>query len=141
LNHLHAGSTEVLDNGLIARLSAPGIHMLLLGATAQSRYALRGIIQNRATNDLQAEIVQIAGGVDQLAMPELADILQAAHPSLLVVSPSTTRRTRSSNQGATKSIQTLLASYSLANIRTIQTAQTGEFTITATIHGWTSNTF
>jgi ComEC/Rec2-related protein len=141
LNHLHAGSTEVLDNGLIARLSAPGIHMLLLGATAQSRYALREIIQNRATNDLQAEIVQIAGGVDQLAMPELADILQAAHPSLLVVSPSTTRRTRSSNQGATKSIQTLLASYSLANIRTIQTAQTGEFTITATIHGWTSNTF
>jgi hypothetical protein len=115
--------------------------MLLLGATAQSRYALREIIQNRATNDLQAEIVQIAGGVDQLAMPELADILQAAHPSLLVVSPSTTRRTRSSNQGATKSIQTLLASYSLANIRTIQTAQTGEFTITATIHGWTSNTF
>jgi competence protein ComEC len=139
LSHLHAGSTEILDNGLIARLSAPGIHMLLLGAMAQSRYALRGIIQTIATNELQAEIVQITGGADQLAMPELADIIQTAHPSLLVVTPSTVRRTRSTSQGAIKSIQTVLTTHLPVNIRTIQTAQIGEFTVTATIHGWTTS--
>ena len=113
--------------------------MLLLGAMAQSRYALRGIIQTIATNELQAEIVQIAGGADQLAMPELADIIQAAHPSLLVVTPSTVRRTRSTSQGAIKNIQTVLTTHLPVNIRTIQTAQIGEFTVTATIHGWTTS--
>jgi competence protein ComEC len=62
---LHSGSNEVRDNGLIIQLIAPGLHMLLLGASAQSNYALAGLADSVDANALQSDIVQIVGEADK----------------------------------------------------------------------------
>ena len=56
---LHKGSDEVRDNGLIVRVVTPGLRLLLLGASAQSKYALTGLLNDVASPYLQADVVQI----------------------------------------------------------------------------------
>src|SRR5437660_5397405 len=56
---LHKGSNEDLDNGLVVRLSAPGLHMLLLGATALSKHAMTGLLSDTASQYLKADIIQV----------------------------------------------------------------------------------
>src|SRR5581483_6592310 len=85
---LHQGSNENRDNGLIFRLVAPGFHMLLLGAAAQSNYALEGVLANTDISDLQAEIVQFVAENNQPLPTGLMATLQQTHPRLLVITPA-----------------------------------------------------
>lgn len=87
-SQLHSGSNEVRDNGLIIQLLAPGLHMLLLGASAQSNYALAGLMGSIDANVLQSDVVQIVGEADKPIPRALVDVLQKVHPSLLVVTPA-----------------------------------------------------
>ena len=41
---LHKSSNEEADNGLILRIVAPGVRILLLGASILSNYALAGLL-------------------------------------------------------------------------------------------------
>jgi competence protein ComEC len=76
----------VRDNGLIVRVVTPGMRLLLLGASAQSKYALTGLLNDVATPYLQADVVQI---VAEAAIPEeLNTVLQRSHPAVLLLSPA-----------------------------------------------------
>jgi beta-lactamase superfamily II metal-dependent hydrolase len=85
---LHQGSSEEFDNTLVIRLLAPGLHLLLLGASAQSKFALSGLLSTIDPSYLQADVVQVVGEVGKGFPVELADVLQAAHPSLLLITPA-----------------------------------------------------
>jgi len=51
---LHSGSSEVFDNTLVVRLTAPGLRLLLLGASALSKFALAGLLSSVDPSYLQA---------------------------------------------------------------------------------------
>ena len=57
---LHKGSSEELDNSLIARLVAPHFSLLLLGSAALSSYALKGLLSTIDPGYLKANIVQVS---------------------------------------------------------------------------------
>jgi ComEC/Rec2-related protein len=143
LHLLHKGNSEILDNAMILRLVTPSLRVLLLGATAQSRYALTELLQQIPAIKRQAEIVQIVGGTKQILTPECIDVIRAAHPSLLVVTPSTQHSTKSAqNTQTTKqatSSQTPMESETLLipGLHEIQTSQTGGLTINVTAQSWT----
>ncbi len=65
----------------------PGLRILLLGAGAQSTYALSGLLNTIDTTYLQAEIVQM---IEETSVPfpkELDNVLQRANPALLLMTP------------------------------------------------------
>jgi len=72
---LHKGSSEEVDNGLILRLVAPGVSVLLLGATILSRYALTGLLTSIDTSYIHADIVQVVGEAGKKVPTELSTLL------------------------------------------------------------------
>lgn len=133
-SQLHSGSNEVRDNGLIIQLIAPGLRMLLLGASAQSNYALAGLADSIDANILQSDVVQIVGEADKPLPQALVDVLQRVHPSLLVVTPA---KLSSAQRKAHLSSSVVLPG-TIAATRTVQTAiQFGTpFQITSNNLGW-----
>jgi hypothetical protein len=93
--------------------------MLLLGASAQSNYALAGLADSIDANAIQSDIVQIVGEAGKPIPQAVVDVLQRVHPSLLVVTPATLgvaqRKARSS--------PSILLPGAIAAIQMIQTAQ------------------
>src|SRR5947209_1722444 len=85
---LHKGSTEELDDGLILRLQAPGLRLLLVGETALSKYALSGLLTTIANSYLQAEVVQLVAETGKTFPTALQEVLQLAHPSTVVIQPT-----------------------------------------------------
>ncbi|GAC1389903.1 MAG: DNA internalization-related competence protein ComEC/Rec2 [Ktedonobacteraceae bacterium] len=139
-SHLHKGTDEIRDNGLVVRLIASGVRMLLLGATAQSKYALRGLLATLSPNYLQASIVQVIGEVDKQFPVELTEVLRQAQPSLLVITPGTlSAKLRKS--GAT-SVIALPPSSNMGDthLQVLQTAQAGTIEISSDNGGWGINT-
>ena len=138
----HKGSNEILDDGMIVRLVAPNLRLLLLGATAQSSYALKELLQHTSASELQAEIVQVVGGKDQTLTPECIDVIRVAHPSLLVVTPPTQHQTKTTLvTNSTSSDQSNLAkSVLIPGLQEVQTGQTGGLTVSATAQRWTITT-
>ncbi len=140
---LHKGSDEVRDNSLVIRLVSPGMRMLLLGATAQSKYALTGLLATLPPNYLQASIVQVVGEVDKQFPVELTKVLQQAQPSLLVITPGAL--SAKLRKKGTTSVIALPSSF-LANIgntphlQIMQTAQTGVLEVTDSSGSWSVNT-
>jgi len=132
---LHSGSNEVRDNGLVIQLIAPGLRMLLLGASAQSNYALAGLADSIDANALQSDIVQIVGEAGKPIPQALVDVLQRVHPSLLVVTPAEL----SAAQRKAGSSPSILLSGTIAATQIIQTAQVGTFEITSDNLGWSTN--
>jgi ComEC/Rec2-related protein len=137
--HLHKGSNEGRDNALIVRILAPGVRVLLLGAAAQSNYALTGLGTDLASNYLQAEIVQMVGEVNKPYPAALRSILQKAHPTVLIITPPLLRTKQ--NKGATAN--NLTPSRSVvptgSDCQVIQTSQTGTVEIKSTTIGWSMN--
>ncbi|HZO72632.1 MAG TPA: ComEC/Rec2 family competence protein [Ktedonobacteraceae bacterium] len=139
---LHQGSNENRDNGLIFRLVAPGLHMLLLGAAAQSNYALEGVLANTDISDLQAEIVQFVAENNQPLPTGLMATLQQTHPRLLVITPaliSKKQKAGSSGTAATTDDTVARLLSNQANWQVIQTAQVGTLEISSNITGWNMN--
>ncbi len=132
---LHSGSNEVRDNGLIIQLRAPDLRMLLLGASAQSNYALAGLTGSRDANALQSNIVQIVGEAGKPIPQTLVDVLQRMHPSLLII----TLAELSAAQRKTGSSSSILLPGTIGAIQTIQTAQVGTLQITSDGHSRSTN--
>jgi beta-lactamase superfamily II metal-dependent hydrolase len=134
---LHSGSNEVRDNGLIIQLLAPGLRMLLLGASAQSNYALAGLTDSIDTNVLQSDVVQIVGEADKPIPQVVVDVLQKVHPSLLVITPAEL----SVAQRKVHALSSVRLPETIAAIHTIQTAaQIGiSLQITSDNLGWSIN--
>jgi beta-lactamase superfamily II metal-dependent hydrolase len=138
-SQLHSGSNEVRDNGLIIQLIAPGLRMLLLGASAQSNYALVGLTGSTDANILQSDIVQIVGEADKPIIQALVDALQRVHPSLLVVVPAALSAAQRKAGLSSVSAFPLLLSGTLAATQIMQTAQVGTLEITSHDLGWSVN--
>jgi hypothetical protein len=111
---LHKSSSEDHDNALVLRLLAPGLRMLLLGATAESRYALRGLLSSVASNYLQASIVDIEGATGQALPAELQEVLQEAAPTLVVITPPTL-----SAKGRKAQQTTVMAAQQICQVRQV----------------------
>ncbi len=125
--HLHQGSNEIRDDGLILRLVAPGMHILLLGASAQSPYALAGLISDFDANFLHAEIVQMVGEAGKAIPATLMEVLRMAHPSLIVVTPAALSATQRKASPAPS--YALPVGLSSADWQVVQTALSGTFEI------------
>jgi len=134
---LHKSSNEEVDNGLILRIVAPGISVLLLGANIVSRYALTGLLTSVDASYLQADIVQVVGEAGKKVPTELSTLLQMAKPSLVVITPAALSA-KQRKAGATSILEPLPTVFTGANWQTIQTAQTGTFEISSTNQGWSS---
>jgi beta-lactamase superfamily II metal-dependent hydrolase len=132
---LHSGSNEVRDNGLIIQLIAPRLRMLLLGASAQSDYALAGLIDNADANALQSDIVQIVGEAGKPLSQTLVGVLQRAHPSLLIVSPAEL----GAAQRKARSSPGIVLPRVMAAVQTFQTAQDGTLEVTSDGLSWSKN--
>src|SRR3989440_3449718 len=134
---LHKGSTEELDNGLILRLVAPGLHMLLVGETALSKYALSGLLTTIDKSYLQAEVVQLVAETGKTFPTALQEVLQLAHPSTVVITPAILPSKLRNKAGAT----TVLTPASLQPINGAwqieQTAQMGTLELSSNGSGWT----
>ena len=132
---LHQGSDEVFDNALVVRLVAPGLRVLLLGATALSKFALSGLVTNIDPGYLQANVVQLVGEVGKDFPVELNDVLQAAHPSLLVITPaSLTPKQRKAGESTVLPASTL--AFGTTSLQVVQTAQLGTQEIISSGNSW-----
>ncbi len=132
---LHKGSDEEIDNGLIVRLIAPGLRMLLLGAASMSKYALEGLLSAIAPAYLQANIVQLMAENGKNFPSQLSEVLATVHPSLLVVSPWALSG-KQRKAGATTILTTLPPALSSPAWQVVQTAQTGTIEIDSSLQGW-----
>ena len=133
---LHKGSDEVRDNGLIIRVLTPGMRLLLLGASAQSRYALAGLLNDSAFSYLQADVVQI---VAEAGTPEeLNNVLQRAKPTVLLITPTSVKQ-RKSGQQAQSSTPSLKDGVNWQAAQVIQTAQEGSVELSSDRSGWSMN--
>jgi hypothetical protein len=137
--HLHKGSNEERDNSLIIRLVTPGLRILLLGATAESKYALAGVTTAFASNYLQAEIVQMVGEVGQPFLTELGTVLQQAHPLWLVITPASLSAKQRKTAGASTIIRLLPLLLSAGNWQVVQTAEQGTIEIDDNNGAWSIN--
>jgi competence protein ComEC len=130
---LHKSSDEERDNGLIVRLLTPNLRLLLLGVTATSNYALDGLLTGIAPVYLRADVVQVVAQTDKAFSSSLLAVLQAAHPSLLIITPaSLTAKQRKA--GANTVIVAPTLSTLVAQIT--QTAQVGTLELHSTDNGW-----
>jgi len=132
---LHKGSDEEIDNGLIVRLVAPGLSMLLLGAASMSKYALEGLLSAIAPAYLQANIVQLMAENGKDFPSQLSDVLAAAHPSWLVVSPWALSG-KQRKAGVTTTLTTLPPALSSATWQVVQTAQVGTIEVDDNGRSW-----
>ncbi len=133
---LHKGSDEVRDNGLIVRVVTPGLRLLLLGASAQSKYALTGLLNDIATSYLQADVVQI---VEEADIPEeLNTVLQRSHPAVLVMSPTSAKQRKGGKQVQPSAVTLKdIAGWNTAQI--VRTAQEGTVELSSDQSGWNMN--
>jgi len=132
---LHKGSNEVRDNGLILRLATPGLRLLLLGASAQSTYALSGLLNTIDTTYLQAEVVQM---IEEIGIPfpkELDTVLQRANPTRLLMTPAAPSKKQKTGIQPTS----LLQKRTWQSIPTLRTAQ-GTVQISSNQLTWSVNT-
>ena len=131
---LHKGSQENEDNGLIVRLLAPGLRMLLLDSAALSKYALTGLLATIGPGYLAADVAQITGEAGKSFPKELPAILQAIHPSLLIISPAaiSSKLRKAGTSSVLTSLQSISGAWQIA-----QTAQTGTIEITNNGRSWT----
>ncbi|HLX58630.1 MAG TPA: hypothetical protein VKR83_16550, partial [Ktedonobacteraceae bacterium] len=131
---LHNSSDEEQDNGLILRLLAPGLHMLLLGTTALSKYALAGLLATIGHTYLTADVAQIIGEAGKAFPVELQTVLQVIHPSLVIISPATlsAKLRKAGASSMLTSLQTINGTWQIA-----QTAQLDTIQISSDGHGWT----
>jgi len=134
---LHKSSSEDVDDGLILRIVAPGVSVLLLGASIVSRYALTGLLTSVDPSYLHADIVQVVAESGKKLPTELSTLLQIAKPSLLVITPAALSA-KQRKAGAMSLLEPLPTVFTGANWQTIQTAQTGTFEISSTNQGWSS---
>ena len=133
---LHKSSNEERDNALVVRLVAPGVRMLLLGDAAESKFALNGLLAGIDQSYLQGNIVQITGEVGKDFPAELSAVLQAAHPSQLVITPGALSA-KQRKAGVTTSIVLppwLAPGGTVGQV--IQTAQVGAIEVDASDTGW-----
>ncbi len=137
--NLHKGSDEERDNALIVRIVAPGVHVLLLGAAAQSSYALSGLGADLAPGYLQAEVVQMMGKVNKPYSLALGNILQKAHPTMLIITPPLLRAKQSKGVTTESPTPPQLVLPTVSGCQIIQTAQTGTVEIESTTVGWSMN--
>ncbi len=140
---LHKGTSEIRDNGLVVRLVGPDFSLLLLGSTAQSKYALAGLLATLPLNYLHTSIVQVIGEVDKQFPVELTEVLQQAQPSLLVITPAIlSAKLRKS--GATSVIALppplSLKTNDVLHTQVVQTAQVGTLEISGSAGSWSINT-
>ncbi|MFL5586216.1 MAG: ComEC/Rec2 family competence protein [Ktedonobacteraceae bacterium] len=135
---LHKGSNEELDNGLVVRLMAPGLRMLLLGATALSKHALTGMLADIDSSYLKADIVQVVAEVGKAFPAELSTILQVAKPSLVVITPAALSA-KQRKAGRTSPITSLSQLFPGASYQIIQTAQVGTLKIYTSNQRWAMN--
>src|SRR5947209_2076455 len=135
---LHKGSNEELDNGLVVRLMAPGLRMLLLGATALSKHALTGMLADIDSSYLKADIVQVVAEVGKAFPAELSTILQVTKPSLVVITPSALS-TKQRKAGRTSLITSLSQLFPGTSYQIVQTAQVGTLKIYTSNQRWAMN--
>jgi competence protein ComEC len=133
---LHKGSNEVRDNGLILRIVTPGLRLLLLGAGAQSTYALSGLLDTIDTTYQQAEVVQMIEETGSPFPKELDNVLQRANPTLLLMTPAAPSKKQNAGIPSTSLQQKRV----WQNIPTLRTAQVGTVQISNDQHGWSANT-
>ncbi len=132
---LHKASSEEIDNGLIVRLIAPGLRILFLGAASMSKYALDGLLTQINPAYLQSDIVQLVGVSGKNFPSQLSEVLVAAHPSLLIVSP----QALSGKQHKTVSTTVLYplpSALAGSSWQVVQTAQAGTIEVDDTGQGW-----
>ena len=131
---LHKSSQEDQDNGLIVRLVAPGLRMLLLGAAALSKYALEGMLATISPGYLTSDIVQMMGESGKSFPTILPTVLQAIHPSHLIISPAalSPKQRKAGASSILTSLQSISGTWQIA-----QTAQTGTMQITSNGQSWT----
>lgn len=120
---LHKGSDEEIDNGLIVRLVAPGLSVLLLGAASMSKYALEGLLSAISPTYLQANVVQLMAENGKAFPSQLSDVLAVAHPALLIVSPWALSG-KQRKAGISTTLTTLPPPLSNPSWQIVQTAQT-----------------
>jgi competence protein ComEC len=132
---LHSGSNAELDNGLIVRLIAPGLRMLLLGASSMSKYALEGLLSEISPAYLASNIVQLVAVVGKPFPAELSQVLQAAHPSLLVLTPALLS-SKGRKAGLSSALTTIPPDLSSTSWQVVQTAQAGTVEIDSNNQGW-----
>ncbi|MGH2497706.1 MAG: ComEC/Rec2 family competence protein [Ktedonobacteraceae bacterium] len=135
---LHKGSEENQDNGLIVRLLAPGLRMLLLGATSLSKYALTGLLTTVDHRYLTADVVQMIGDAGKAFPSELRAVLQAIHPSLVIISPAALSAKQRKAADASSVLTTLSAISGTWQIA--QTTQAGTIALSSNANGWTMQT-
>jgi competence protein ComEC len=134
---LHKGSDEVRDNGLIVRVVTPGMRLLLLSASAQSKYALTGLLNDVATPYLQADVVQI---VEDASTPEeLSTVLQRSHPAVLLMSPASVVKQRKGGKQAQPSSLPLKDNIGWKIAQIVQTAREGTVELSSDQSGWSMN--
>ena len=134
---LHKGSAENQDNGLVMRLLAPGLRMLLLGATSLSKYALTGLLTTVDHHYLAADVVQMIGDAGKAFPAELHTVLQAIHPSLVVISPAalSAKQRKAGASSVLSALSAISGTWQIA-----QTAQTGTIALSSNASGWTMQT-
>ncbi len=132
---LHKSSNEERDNALALRLVAPGVSMLLLGDTAESKFALAGLLTGIDQHYLQSNIVQVAAEASKDFPTELSAVLQAAHPSQLVITPGELT-TKQRKAGVTPILPPSGLVFEGSSLQVIQTAQVGEVEVDASDTGW-----
>lgn len=130
---LHKGSDEELDNALIVRLVDPHFSMLLLGAAALSTYALNGLLSTIDPSYLRADVVQLVGEVSKVFPKELSNVLQVAHPSLIVITPAALGP-KLRKAGVSSKI--LSPQFVNGSWQVLQTAQLGTIEISSSTNGW-----
>lgn len=133
---LHKSSQEGMDNGMVVRLLAPGLRLLLVGDAALSKYAQEdGILPTIDKSYLAADVVQIVGDVGKAYPAALNTLLAAAHPSLVVVTPAQLSP-KMRKAGASSVLAALL--FSGGTWQVAQTAQVGTFDIDSGASGWSA---
>ncbi len=136
---LHKGSNEEIDNGLVVRLITPGLHILFLGGTAMSKYALAGLLSDIAPRYLQADVVQVVAQVGKGFPAELSAVLQIVKPSLILITPGALSP-KQRKQAASSVIDPLPAILSAGTTwQTEQTAQAGTIEIDCSNQRWGIN--
>lgn len=131
---LHKSSQENEDNGMVVRLLAPGLRLLLLGNAAMSKYALQdGIVSSIDKSYLAADVVQLAGEAGKPFPTALNTLLAAVHPSLIVVTP-TLLSPKLRKSGASSVLTSL--PFAGGSWQIVQTAQTGAMNISSDSNGW-----
>ncbi|QBD78505.1 DUF4131 domain-containing protein [Ktedonosporobacter rubrisoli] len=134
-SQLHKSSREAFDNGLILRLITPHLRILFLGVTSLSQYALMGLLQSCGPGYLQADVVQLVSEQGKAFPATLPILLKLAHPTLVVVTPSTlSKQLNKSSQANVIPLSSSLA----GPWKTMQTAQTGTLEIISTPERWTT---